>query len=113
MILNTATKANKFVTFRRGQDNTIIKGPLENKNNHSNHSKHNDNQEEIIQIQSNVIHPKESKIEIELNENQIIIQNYDVKFFNDDEATSSNRVNDDKDVDDKKDNEPEQKLIGK
>ena len=36
------------------------------------------------------MHQKKSKIEIELNENQIINTNYDVHFFNDDETSSSN-----------------------
>ena len=75
------------MTIRQGQNNRIIKDPLEN--NHSNHSKHNDNQKEIIQIQSNAMNPKKSQIEIELNENQINNTSYDVKSFNDDETSSS------------------------
>ena len=62
MTLSMETKANKIMTSRRGQNNRIIKGLLEN--NHGNHSKYNDNQEEIIQRQSNVMNPKKSKIEI-------------------------------------------------
>ena len=79
--------------IRQGQNNRIIKGPLEN--NHSNHSKHNDNQEKIIQIQSNATNPKKSQIEIELNENQINNTSYDVQSFNDNETSSSNSTNGD------------------
>ena len=53
--------------FKQGQkNNQIIKRILENKNNQSNHSKQNDKQKAIRQRQRNVIHPKESKIEIVL-----------------------------------------------
>ena len=95
MILSTATKANTIITFRQGQNNKIIKGTLQNKNNHSNPSNYNDKHEEIRQIQSNVMHPKESKIEIELNENQINNTNYDVHSLNDGETSSSNSNNGD------------------
>ena len=55
---------------------------MENKKNQNNHRKQN-----------------ESKIEIELNENQINNTNYDVQSCNDEEAPSSKRINDDKDFD--------------
>ena len=114
MILSTATKANKTMTFRRGKKkNNIIKGTLENKNDHSNLSKHNDKQEEIRKIKSNVMYQKESKIEIELNDNQINNTNYNVQSYNDNKASSSSRINDGKDVDENKDNEPKQKMFGK
>ena len=72
MILSTAAKANNIVMFKLGQKmNKIMKCTFENKNNHSNHSKINNKQQEIKQIQSNVMHPKERKIEIKLNVNQI------------------------------------------
>ena len=75
--------------FKWGQkDNKIIKGTLENKKNQSNHRKQN-----------------ESKIEIELNENQINNTSYDVQSCKDDEAPSSKRINDDKDFDENKDND--------
>ena len=102
------------MTFRRGKKkNNIIKGTLENKNDHSNLSKHNDKQEEIRKIKSNVMYQKESKIEIELNDNQINNTNYNVQSYNDNKASSSSRINDGKDVDENKDNEPKQKMFGK
>ena len=84
------------MTIRRGQNNRIIKGPLEN--NHSNHSKQNNNQEEIIQIQSNATNPKKSQIEIELTENQINNTSCDVQSFNDNETSSSNSDNGNKKI---------------
>ena len=93
------------MTFRTGQNNKIIKGTLENKNNPSNHSKHNDKHEEIRQIQSNIMLPKESKIETKLNGHQINNTNYNVQPCKDDEGSSRNKINDDKDVGENKDND--------
>ena len=59
------------------------------------------------------MNPKKSQIETELIKNQINNTNYGVQSFTDNEATSSNRVNGDIDVDDNKDSEPKQKLFGK
>ena len=64
------------------KDNNFIKGTLGNKKNQSNNRKQN-----------------ETKIEIELNENQINNTNYDVQSCNDDEASNSKRINDEKDFD--------------
>ena len=52
-----------------------------------------------------MIHPNESKIEIELNENQINYTNYDVQSCNYNVASSSNRINDDKDFYENKDDD--------
>ena len=61
MILRMVTTANNTTGIKRGQkDNNNIKGTLENKKNQSNNRKQN-----------------ETKIEIELNENQINNTNYD------------------------------------
>ena len=89
MIQRTMTKANNIMMFKRGQkDNKIIQGTLENKKNQSNLRKQN-----------------ESKIEIELNENQINNTNYDVQSCNDKEAPSGKRINDDIDFDENTDDD--------
>ena len=56
---------------------------------------------------------KKSQIEIELIENQINNTNYDVQPFNGNKASSSNRDNGEKDVDNSKDDEPKQKISRK
>ena len=69
------------------KDNNFIKGTLGNKKNQSNNRKQN-----------------ETKIEIELNENQINNTNYDVQSCNDDETSNSKRINDEEDFDQNHDN---------
>ena len=59
------------------------------------------------------MNPKKSQIEIELIENQINNTNYDEQSFIDNETSSSNSDNGEKDVADNKDKEPKQKISGK
>ena len=69
--------------LKRGQeDHNFIKGTSENKRNQRNNRKQN-----------------ETKIEIELNEHQINNTNYDVQSCNNDEASNSKGINNEKDFD--------------
>ena len=77
--------------FKRGQKYQLfIKGSLENKKKQRNNRKQN-----------------ETKIEIELNENQINNTKYDVQSCNDDEESNSKRINDEKDFDENQDDDEE------
>ena len=83
MILGMVTTANNIRMFKMGQkDNNFIKGTLGKKKDQSNNRKQT-----------------ETKIEIELNENQINNTNYDVQSCNDDGALNSKRINEEKDFD--------------
>ena len=89
MILGMVMTANNTAMFKIGQkDHNFIKGTLENKKNQSNNRKQNG-----------------TKIEIELNENQINNTNYDLQSCYDDETSNSKRINDEKDFDENKDND--------
>ena len=73
--------------FKRDQKvHYFIKGTLKNKRKQKKNRKQND-----------------TKIEIEINENQINNTNYDVQSYNDDEAANSKRINDKKGFDENQD----------